>query len=274
MIQRLMLLALLPCALNADPAPQGRGQGAGGVSRAARTITTASQVSRIPRESRQIARRTTAPRVDRTTRTAPAGKARRLERAETAPTTSPQAKKIAQDKTSAGVKSQFDKKISSNPQLAQAKQAAIKNPEKVKRWQNDWRRFRNHHHNRFGRFNAGLFWDFLIFSPWFLFPLGYYNYWYTDYTPCWSWSYGILGRFRYPCYWDYGYAQEINLVTYVSENRWDDAIARLEDRISALEDRLADIEDEQQRLDIADQINELTWYINDIKNLQSQPTEI
>lgn len=166
--------------------------------------------------------------------------------------------RIAQVQNRAGRDSRF----------ASARNQAIRDKRSVGRWRNDWSRFRRFHHLR--SFNPGIFYDFAFFAPWFLFPLGYYNYWYDSYQPCWNmWN----NVFRYPCYWDYGYAKEINLVTYAANNEYDEAIAKINERIDELEDQVAQIQDEQQRQQLEDEIKELQWYLQDIERLRTTESE-
>lgn len=153
--------------------------------------------------------------------------------------------------------SRVNSAVRSNPRLSAAHRAAMRNPAATSRLRRDWGRFG---WNRFGAWNAGLFWGFFLASPWFLFPFGYYDYYWSSYSPCLFYRFG----YGFPCYWDYGYARDINLVSYVSDGRYDEALDKINERLDNLESELQGA-DESSMEDLKDQMEELKWYIADIK---------
>lgn len=159
---------------------------------------------------------------------------------------------------------QAGSRVRSNPRLAAAHRNAMHNKNVQRHLNRDWNRFR---WNRWGAFNAGFFFDLALISPWLLFPYSYYNYYWRAYNPCISY----WGNFGYPCYWDYGYAKEINLVQYVANNDWDTAITKINARLDELEEELQDIDDKDDIEDLKDEIEELKWYVADIKKLKQSP---
>lgn len=171
-----------------------------------------------------------------------------------------------------------DKWIQKNPQLGhkinQIKSGWKKNPQQQKMWKKNWKKFGWYH--PYKRFNFNRFLNYVFFAPWFLFPFTYYPNFYIDYPTYWI----DYGWFRYPSYWEYGYANEINLVSYVHSQNFDEAIDKLEKRMDTVEYDVVDAASRGEHLieDIATnlkyQISETIWLLNDLKKIIIEESQL
>ncbi len=162
------------------------------------------------------------------------------------------------------------REIAQNPKLKnevrQAKNRWRTNSTVRNRWYNDWKNYSYYHHH--GHFNFDTFLNFAFFAPWYLFPFSFYSTFYDHYPAYWV----PYGWFSYPIYWDYGYAQEINLISYVERKDFNDAIDSLERRLDILENELlekvdAGELDSQSSIELRAKISEIVWLLNDLEQI-------
>lgn len=165
---------------------------------------------------------------------------------------------------------QFAKKqIAANPQLAtEIKQTETRwhtSTSVQKRWNNDWSRYSYYHDHHYFHFDT--FIHFVFFAPWYLFPFSFYPDFYYHYPVYWV----SVSWFRYPIYWNYGYAQEIALVSYLKQQKFDTAIDQLERRLDELENMALEMKtgsiDEEAIRSLKIQISEVIWLLNDLKRI-------
>ena len=160
-----------------------------------------------------------------------------------------------------------EKQIAQNPKLAaeinQTRTTWQTDTKTRRRWHNDWKRYSYYH--SYGHFHFNTFINFVFFAPWYLFPFTFYPTFYSYYPVYWV----PFGWFNYPIYWNYGYAHEIGLVTYVDRRDFDVAIDQLERRLDGLENEVLNqkrgFSDERQ--DLRASISEVIWLLNDLKKI-------
>lgn len=118
-----------------------------------------------------------------------------------------------------------------------------------------------------GGFSPYLWWDFAFLSPFLLFPLLDYGYYWDNYgSDSWDYDNG------YPYYWNTGTAYDLNLPDYIQKNNYDGAIRAISYKSKELDTEINSLDEKSTKEDVQNlqsKINELKWYLKDVEKIKS-----